>query len=846
MNTKATALVPERSHVGLATVEEGDAVCYHCGLPLPAGSSYTVQIDGVPRAMCCRGCEAVAGAIVAHGLERYYRHRTALPQRGEEAVPAILEQHALYDNHEVQRSFVRESDGHAREAALILEGITCAACVWLNEQHLARLPGVLSVNVNYATRRAYVSWDARRTKLSDILGAVTEIGYTAHPFDTARYDDVHRRERRAALWRLFVAGFGAMQVMMYAFPSYVADGDMTPEIEGLMRWASLALTAPVVFYSAAPFFLGAWRDVLQRRVGMDVPVALGVAVAFVASLWATLRGGGEVYYDSITMFVFLLLGGRFLEMNVRAKAARTVEELLKLIPAFAERLPDFPASSASERVAVSMLKPGDHVLVKPGEAVPADGRIADGATEVDEALLSGESRPLVRRVGDRLAGGAVNVTSPVVLRVEKVGQETVLAGIIRLLDRASGEKPALALLADQVARWFVAGLLGVALLTALGWWLVDPSRALWVTVSVLVVSCPCALSLATPAALTAATGALVRLGVVITRGHALETLARATHVVFDKTGTLTLGRMELLEIEILGAVPADDALSAACTLERGSEHPIARALLAAAGDSGAGETVARARRNVPGFGVEGIVAGRTLRLGTPAFVAQLAGPAPHPAGADGSTIVGLGGENGWLAWFRLRDSVRPGAKELVTFLIDSGRKVSLLSGDHGDVVARLAAEVGIADATGDATPAQKLEHVQALQERGAVVAMVGDGVNDAPVLAGAAISVAMQGGTQLAQGASDMVLISNRLEHLAVAFGTAEATVRIIRQNLAWAVGYNALALPLAIGGYVTPWMAGIGMSASSLLVVVNALRLAKPYPRIPRDGRASRLGLRV
>ncbi|HQR53817.1 MAG TPA: heavy metal translocating P-type ATPase metal-binding domain-containing protein [Burkholderiales bacterium] len=530
----------------------GNASCFHCGLPVPAGSSYCARVDGMARQMCCHGCVAVAEAIVAQGLTGYYRHRTALPPRGAEAVPAFLAQLRLYDDPTVQQSFVREAAPHVREAALILEGIVCAACVWLNEQHIGRLPGVVSVAINYATRRAYVRWDERRLELSDILKAVADIGYTAHPFDAARFDEVARRERKTALWRLFVAGLGMMQVMMYAYPAYVADGDMSPDIESLMRWASLILTTPVVFYSAAPFFAAAWRDLQQRRVGMDVPVALGVAVAFVASVVATLRGGGEVYFDSITMFVFLLLGGRFLEMSARASAGRAAEELLKLMPAFAARLTGFPRTRATERIAVSMLKPGDCVLVKPGDSIPADGEIVEGATEVDDSLLTGESRPVLKVRGDALTGGAVNVTSPVVMRVTRVGTETVVAGILRLLDRAASDKPALAQLADRTARVFVAVLLAVAAATAAAWGMIDPGRALWVTVSVLVVSCPCALSLATPAALTAATGALTRLGVVVTRGHALETLSRATHVIFDKTGTLTHGRLELTGVEVLG------------------------------------------------------------------------------------------------------------------------------------------------------------------------------------------------------------------------------------------------------------------------------------------------------
>ena len=806
-----------------------DPVCFHCGLPIPPGSAFATRIDGVSQPMCCRGCQAVAQAIVDHGLESYYRHRTALPGRGNEALPAFLEELRLYDDPAVQRSFVREAGPHVQEAALILEGITCAACVWLNEQHLARLPGVVAANVNYTTRRAYVRWDDRRIKLSDILKAVADIGYSAHPFDTVRFDEVQRRERRSALWRLFVAGFGMMQVMMYAYPAYVAEGDMTADIENLMRWAGLMLTVPVVLYSAAPFFTGAWRDLRARRVGMDVPVALGIAVAFAASAFTTVTGNGEVYFDSITMFVFLLLGGRFLEMGARARASRSAEELLKLIPAFADRVPDYPRSRAPERVPVSLLTPGDFVLVKPGESIPVDGRVAEGETEVNDALLTGESRPLVKKLGDPLIGGAVNVTSPVMMRVERVGQDTVVAGINRLLDRAASEKPALAQLADRVAQGFVAALLLVAAGTAVGWAMVDPARTLWVTVSVLVVSCPCALSLATPAALTAATGALTRLGVVVTRGQALETLSRATHVVFDKTGTLTLGHLQVVGVEILGTMSPSEVLGVACALEKGSEHPIAAALIRAAGRENGREIWASEVRNVPGAGVQGRVDGRAFRLGTLGFVAELSGllPAGDPDG--GTTLVGLGDNQGWLALFALNDSVRPGARTLVEALDRSGRRVILLSGDRESAARQLAAQVGILEVVAGATPAAKLEYIRALEQQGAVVAMVGDGVNDAPVLAGAAVSIAMGSGTQVAQGTSDIILLSNCLDHLHCAFETAGQTLRIIRQNLAWAVAYNCIALPLAIAGHVTPWMAGLGMSVSSLLVVLNALRLAGP-----------------
>ncbi|MBI2312256.1 MAG: cadmium-translocating P-type ATPase [Betaproteobacteria bacterium] len=802
------------------------AGCFHCGLAVPAGAHYAVAIDGLSRPMCCPGCQAVARAIVGGGFSDYYRHRTALPASPREALPEFLDRLSLYDAPEIQRGFVRDAGEHAREASLILEGITCAACVWLNEQHLARLPGVRSVEVNYTSHRARVSWDDRAIKLSEILRAVAAIGYTAHPYDAARQDEVHRRERRAALWQLFVAGFGMMQVMMYALPVYLAgDGEMSADIETLMRWASLVLTLPVVLYSGAPFFRGAWRDLRFRRLGMDVPVALGIGLAFVASCWATVTGKGEVYFDSIAMFVFLLLTGRFLEMGARRKASEAAEQLVKLIPASAWHLAGYPGSRAETRVSVSGLAPGDVVLVKPGETVPADGRVTEGVSEVDEALLTGEARPLDRRPGDALTGGTLNLASPLVMRVEKVGQDTVLAAIVRLLDRALAEKPRIAAAADRVAGGFVLAVLVVAVAVFALWLRIDPERALWVTVSVLVVTCPCALSLATPAALAAATGRLTRLGLLTTRGHALETLARATHFVFDKTGTLTFGRMALKEVRPLGRLSIPECNAIAAALERGSEHAVGRALAAAAVTPLDAQEVV----NVPGAGIEGMVEGARYRLGTQEFVGALHGrPAPGVTPAAGAaTLVALGDCSGWLTLFGLADELRPEGAALVAGLRNAGKQVILLSGDGPEAVLRVARQLGIETVVGGATPARKMEFVKELQERGAVVAMVGDGVNDAPVLAKAQVSIAMGEGTQVAQASADMVLLSGRLDTLLEGCRHAARTMAVVRQNFAWAIAYNLVALPLAVAGLITPWMAGIGMAGSSLLVVLNALRLA-------------------
>jgi Cu2+-exporting ATPase len=480
---------------------------------------------------------------------------------------------------------------------------------------------------------------------------------------------------------------------------------------------------------------------------------------------------------------------------------------------------------------VSALLPGDQVLVAPGQTIPADGSVLQGESEVDESLLTGESRPIAKVAGSDLTGGTVNIRSPLVQQVEKVGEATRLASIVRLMERAITEKPRVVQLADRVAAWFVAALLLLALATGIVWSQVDASRALWVFVSVLVVSCPCALSLATPAALAVATGAFSRLGLLVSRGHAIETLARADHFVFDKTGTLTWGRLRLQETLPLAGMSMEEALRFAAALEQGSEHAIGAALR----ESASAERplpAAQSLQSFTGQGVEGTFDGRKLRLGRAEFVGALHGQLPPPEAqalfATGDTCVALADDTGWLAIFRLGDQLRPEAGKLVRRLRDLGCNITLLSGDSAEAVGQVATALDIKDAHGGMAPQAKHDFIAALQAQGAVVAMVGDGVNDAPVLAQAQVSVAMGSGTELARNQADIVLLGENLERLAEAVVLARCTRRIVRQNLAWAFAYNLSAIPLAMLGWITPWMAGVGMSASSLLVVANALRLQR------------------
>ena len=792
--------------------------CYHCGLPVPTSLNLEVEILGESRPMCCAGCKAVAEAIVQNGLDDFYRHRTSNAPQGEELVPEALRELDLYDNEKLQASFVHPHEGEVREASLILEGITCAACVWLNERHVKALDGVLSFHVNYSTHRAQLTWDNSRIHLSDVLKAIMAIGYHAHPFDPGKQEELHKKERGLMLRRIGVAGVGMMQVMMLAVGMYLGDYEgMDLNIRSLLRWASLVITIPVILYSAKPFFVSAWGDLRHKKLGMDVPVSLAIAAAFLASAWATLRGVGEVYFDSVTMFTFFLLSGRFLEMSARHQAGRVADELVKLMPATAHRL----SQNGIDVIPVSELAGGDQVLVKPGEAIPADGKVIEGKSSVDESLLTGESLPVLREPGDLLIGGSVNRESPLTMMVEKIGSETVLAAISRLLERAHAEKPAIAELANRVAGWFVLALLVIAISVYLFWLPQGAEKAFWITLSVLVITCPCALSLATPVAITAATGALTKLGVLTTRGHALETLAASTDVIFDKTGTLTVGELTVTDVLALDARSRHEILAICAALESFSEHPIAQAMQVQLADLQAVDV-----ETVPGKGVEGTVAGVRYRLGNPDYIREWHSTYASQEKITQGTRIVLADNDSVIANIELRDSLRPESKEMITQLISAGIEVHLLSGDNPATVKAVAETLGIGQYQGGQLPNDKLGYVKQMQSEGKTVAMVGDGINDAPVLAVAQVSIAMGSGAQLAQSSADMVLLSNDLNHLPAAIRMARRTMLIIRQNIIWAISYNLIALPLAATGWVAPWMAAIGMSFSSLLVVLNALRL--------------------
>ena len=798
---------------------------------MPRSAGWTIRFAGEARPLCCAGCEAVALAILEQGLEEYYLHREDLAPGAPAPLPPRIERLRAWDHPVLQRGFVRRSESE-REVSLLLENLRCAACVWLAEKTLSRLPGVLHASIDFAACRAQVRWDPDRAELSGILAALARIGLVAHPFEPGRAHALLEAERRDRLLRFLVAGALGMQVMTLAVALYAgAFSGMETPFRDFFRWTSLVLTAPVLAFSGWPFFTSALEDLRKRRVGMDVPVSLGLFIAFAGSSWATWSGEGEVYFDSVVMFLFLLHGARLLENGARRRALRDLELLERPVPATARRVtPD----GGEELLASADLRPGDRVRVRAGEALPADGIVLEGASSVDEALLTGESLPVSKSPGDAVIGGAINVESPLDVRVTAVGEATVLASLERLVDRARGSKPAIARLADRVAARFSLAVVLLAAVVAAVWWRLDPDRLLPTVIAVLVVSCPCALSLATPLALAASSGALARRGMLITREAALETLARADVAVFDKTGTLTQGRPEVAAILLGAGSTQEEVLALAAGLERDSEHPLARSIREAAG----GRTApVEALCNHPGQGVVGRLLGETCAVGAPAFVALSIGTPLSPQLlsrlADGRTPVAVGRAGQALSLLLLEDALRPGARELVDTLTGLGIECLILSGDHPAVVARVAAELGVRSAEGEASPERKVERIRELVAGGRTVAMIGDGINDAAALSAATVSVAMGSGAFLAASSSDAVLASSRSEDLGFAFGQARRTMRVIRGNFGRALSYNAIILPIAAAGFVPPWAAALGMTASSVFVVINAMRLRRAGRRV-------------
>ncbi|WP_281645267.1 heavy metal translocating P-type ATPase [Parendozoicomonas sp. Alg238-R29] len=806
--------------------------CFHCHLPINGPVQFTALIDGEDRPMCCPGCQAVATAIVSGGLDNYYRYRSE-PAQQADLSQALKAEYKLYDREDLQQSFIRSlpssrsshSPQQKYEARLLIEGITCSACVWLLEHHISSIKGVESVTVNLSQHTATVTFISDTVKISEIMLAVLAVGYRAHPWRQEQQDALLEKEHKQFIRRLAVASIGTMQVMMYAIAMYAGGSQgMESEFRTLMRWVSALIATPVVFYSARPFFSAAWRDIKNRHPGMDVPVSIAIGGAYLASLWGTIQGTGEVYFDSVSMFTLFLLSGRFLEMRARHHTNQTSRSLHLLLPESCLRV---NKDGNTERVSPSDLQVGDNIRILTGENIPADGTILNGQSSINESALTGEYLPVAKHIGDQVTAGTINTENAIEVEVTHVGQNTRLSAIARLLEQAQGDKPTIARQADRVAGWFVCTVLIASVGVYFYWLQHEPDDAFWIVLSVLVATCPCALSLATPAALTAVTGFLQSKGMLISHSRVLEGLPQITHVIFDKTGTLTQGDLSLTSVKILNKTYSrSELLDVAAALESHSEHPIAHAFPAST-------TPVKDVENITAQGLQGRIAGHTWRIGKPSFVS----PGMEASPPDNHlTWLLLSCDKMPLAWFGLDDTLRPEAKQIISELTTKGLQVGLLSGDNQGVVNRVGKELGIESCHAQATPDDKLGYVQQLQAQGNRVLMIGDGVNDIPVLAAADLSVAMNTASDLARTHADALLLSGDLNQLLTSIDKACDTRRIIRENMTWALGYNLLVLPLAASGWLAPWMAAIGMSASSLVVVGNALRLSKP----PKQDRAT------
>ncbi|QDH69837.1 heavy metal translocating P-type ATPase [Marilutibacter alkalisoli] len=796
--------------------------CFHCGEPLPA-DAVNEAIAGQARAFCCAGCAAAAQWITGAALEDYYRLRQAPAGR----VGGVSADYAAFDRDVVLAEHSRAVEG-GREITVLTDAMRCAACAWLIDRALRREPGVLDITANAVTGRIRLGWDPDRIALSSLMTRLAALGYRPWLATGEAREQARRRENRRWLLRLGVAGLGAIQAMMLAEALYLDVHQTMPvATRDFFRWLTMLVSTPVVFYAGWPFLEGMWRELRGRRLGMDTLIGGSTLLAYFASVLETFRGGVHVWYDAAVMFVFLLLVARMLEQRARGIASAQIDALARARPALATReCAGAGDGQRIEQVPLAELAPGDVVRVAPGEAVPADGVLLDHASAFDEALLTGESEPVARRAGDTVLAGSHCHERPARMRLTRTGSDTRLSQLAQLVDRAQAERPRLAQVTERIASVFVAVLLVVAAGVYAWWHVHEPARALEVTLAVLVVSCPCALSLAVPAALTTAHGALARIGVLGLRGDALAVLARVDHIVFDKTGTLGDGQPTLGNVQVYGGLDIAGALRIAAALERDSRHPLARAFAHVVDAPRAVDS-----RFEPGAGIVGRVDEREWRLGRAGFACR-----GHDDGA-----LWLGDGEQAFARFEVRETPRVDAAVAIDALRGQGVGIEICSGDADGTVARFAEQLGIDAFRARQTPEQKLAHVHELQAEGRIVAMVGDGLNDAPVLAGADVSLAMADGAALAQRAADFVVTSPSLSRIPQAIGLARRTRTLIRQNLAWALGYNVLALPLAASGLVTPWLAALGMALSSLLVTVNALRLLRQRHRADPQSFAGR-----
>lgn len=787
--------------------------CYHCGLPVIPGSPFQSRILGKIRSMCCPGCQAVADAIVANGLEDYYQFRTEKAIKGDELLDETLAKLDAYDHPDIQQEFVSQ-DGSNVQIQLTIEGISCAACGWLIEKQLIRLKGIQRVAVNVSARRATISWSESELKLSKIIRQIEKIGYHALPFQQDEHEASFQSENRKYLRRLGLSGLMTMQVMMLAIGLYFSlFGYIEKQTEQYFHWVSLILTTPVVFYSGAGFYLSALNALKNRTVNMDVSVSLAILATFVSSGWATITDSGQIYFESVCMFVFLLLISRYVEHRSRHKASQLSANMVKYIPLTATLV---DGNTTSDCLA-KQLTVGQLVLVKPGETIPVDAAITQGAGKIDESMLTGESKSVFKQIGDNVFGGTINQNSTLTLSVVRPLKDALVNQILRLQEVALSEKPKAAIFADHISRYFVLFVLAVACLSYLVWLSIEPSRAFWIAIAVLVATCPCALSLATPTAITAGLAKLNEFGLLVKRGDVMERVEDVDTIIFDKTGTLTNGQFSIVETTIFAQFDKSLALTIAASIEQYSQHPIAKAFLHVS------ERVSISNlESIASKGLSAIFDGKVCRIGSQEFMDYAI-----PDSEQNETYnVYLQVDDKVVAGFLIADALNAEAVSLISKL--TSYDLHIVSGDSQHNVEAVAQQLAVKTIQFSQSPEQKLDYLKQLQQQGHRVVMIGDGINDAPILAKADVSIAVGNAADMAKRSADIILLGNKLSSIALLFSVSAKIRQKVKQNMAWAIGYNLLILPLAVFGILSPWMAVIGMSLSSIIVVVNSVRLLR------------------
>lgn len=794
-----------------------DVACFHCQQPCPPAPLYISQFDGQQRQFCCPGCQAVAETIYSQGLGDYYKFRTEAAGKAAVIPEHLLKQLKSYDSPDVLAE-VAQLQGDLHRIELSVNGMSCAACAWLIEKNLQQEPAVHKVQVNSATARCELVWRSEQQPLSSLLQKIAELGYSAMPYVADNEEQHYKNEMHAYMRRLAISGIMSMQVMMLAFGLYFGDfSGMEGQYERYLRWVSLLLTIPVMLYSANPFFMSAYRGLKANELNMDVPITLALLYTFFASVYATVSHTGDVYYESVCMFVFLLQLGKFFEFRARKQARDATSNLLKILPVSASLWDGQQAQQTSAR----RLACGQLILVKAGETIPADGHVVEGSSSADESMLTGEYRPVAKTIGDAVLAGSINHDGLLIVSVDKSLTESRLGQIIQLQQQTLHQKPALLEKTDRIARFFVQRLLVIATLTFLVWYVwIDPNRAFWVTLSVMVATCPCALSLATPTAITCGLARLNKQGILVRNQDILEVLPAVDHVFFDKTGTLTHGAFAINRVDLLPSAAKytytqEQWLNLAATLELRSEHPIAKAFRFALS---APEQITDCQLTIGG-GLAATWQGLAITLGSRQFCELDASyQAPVYLCVEQAPVLAI-----WLD-----DQLRPEVQALVATLHQRKVRVSLLTGDHSKHAEAVADQLAITQLFKGCSPEQKVEAIQQAVAAGDKVMMIGDGINDSPCFQAAHVSVALDSGSDLSKNSADVVLLHNNLQALVQLIDGAKAAKAKIRQNLGWAFGYNLIIVPLAVCGYVSPYVAVIGMSVSSILVVSNSLRLVK------------------